>query len=181
MTDSLFFDSDCISAFLWVGNEALLTKLYPGRIVIPQPVYEELSYPGIAHIKARVDVLLAKDQARIGAISTDTDTYQLYYRLTMCPEPGHMVIGKGEAASIALAKTYDGIVASNNLRDICTYVEKYALKHVTTGDIMLEALNRKMITEEQGNQIWTSMIAKRRKLGAASFSEYKVKKRNNQS
>lgn len=176
LTDSLFFDSDCISAFLWVGNEALLTKLYPGKIVIPKPVYEELSYPGIAHLKARIDALLTTNQARIGAISTDTDTYELYYRLTMCPEKGYMVIGKGEAASIALAKTYNGIVASNNLRDICVYVEKYALRHITTGDIMLEALKKELITEAQGDQIWASMLAKRRRLGAASFSEYIEKK-----
>ena len=55
MIDSLFFDNDCISAFLWVRNESLLVKLYPGRIVIPKPVYDELSYPGIAHLKARVE------------------------------------------------------------------------------------------------------------------------------
>jgi len=55
LIDSLFFDNDCISAFLWVRNESLLVKLYPGRIVIPKPVYDELSYPGIAHLKASVD------------------------------------------------------------------------------------------------------------------------------
>ena len=63
-------------------------------------------------------------------------------------------------------------MANNNLRDICVYVEKYALKHITTGDIMLEALEKELITEAQGDQIWVSMLAKRHRLGAASFSEY---------
>ena len=61
MSDSkLFFDTDCISAFLWVGQEAILPKLYPGRIVIPEPVYDELSNPRIPHLKQRIDALKAK-------------------------------------------------------------------------------------------------------------------------
>lgn len=43
MTNQLFFDTDCLAAFLWTGNESLVAKLYPGRIVIPQMVYDELS------------------------------------------------------------------------------------------------------------------------------------------
>ena len=172
MIDPLFFDSDCISAFLWVKNENLLAKLYPGRIVIPKPVYDELSYPGIAHLKARVDVLLSAGQAKVEAIATDTETYALYYQLTSKPDAGHVIIGKGEAASIALAKSSNGIVASNNLRDISSYVEEFGLKHVTTGDILIEAMGKGYITEEQGNTIWACMLAKRRKLGAPSFSDY---------
>lgn len=172
MIDSLFFDSDCLCAFLWVGNENLLVKLYPGRIVIPKPVYDELSYPGIAHLKARVDALLSTRQAQVETISTDTETYALYYHLISSPEAGHAVIGKGEAASIALAKINNGIVASNNLRDVSLYVKELCLRHVTTGDILMEAMKKGYITEAQGNTLWASMLAKRRKLGALSFSEY---------
>lgn len=159
MTDSLFFDSDCISAFLWVGNENLLVKLYPGRIVIPKTVYDELSYPGIAHLKARVDALLSVGQAQVMSIDVATEAYDIYYQLTEKPKAGHMVIGKGEAASIALAKQYDGIVASNNLKDISLYIAQMDLKHLSTGDILLAALERGYITEAQGNTIWTKMLS----------------------
>ena len=177
MTDPLFFDNDCISAFLWVGNENLLTKLYPGKIFIPKPVYDELSYPGIAQLKARVDALLSAGQAQVEVISTNTETYALYYQLTVAPLDGHVIIGKGEAASIALAKSSDGIVASNNLKDISSYIDELGLKLVTTGDILLEALGKGYITEPQGNKIWTSMLAKRRKLGAPSFTDYMKSKK----
>lgn len=120
MTDSLFFDSDCISAFLWVGNENLLVKLYPGRIVIP----------GIAHLKARVHTFLSVGQAQVISIDVATEAYDIYYQLTEKPKAGHMVIGKGEAASIALANQYDGIVASNNLKDISLYIAQMDLKHL---------------------------------------------------
>jgi predicted nucleic acid-binding protein len=176
LTDSLFFDTDCLSAFLWVRNENLLVQLYPGRIAIPRPVYEDLSHPGIAHLKARVDTLLSNKQIAIEDIVTGTATYDLYYQLTETPADGHIIIGKGEAASIALAKANDGIVASNNLRDITSYVEQFSLHHVTTGEILIEAYEKGYITKEDGDSLWASMLAKRRKLGADSFSDYLMSK-----
>jgi len=173
LTNSLFFDSDCISAFLWVGNENLLTKLYPGKVVIPKPVYDELSCPRIAHLKTRIDSLLKNGKAQIETIRTDTKEYAFYYKLITSPDKGHAVIGKGEAASIVLARNHDGIVASNNLRDIQTYVKEYRLRHMTTGDILVEAFQMRILTETQGNAIWASMLARRRRLGASSFSEYR--------
>lgn len=175
MTDLLFIDTDCISAFLWVDNESILTKLFPGRIVIPKEVYDELSYPGlnmIKEFKKQVDLLVLNGHARIETIDTDTEIYKLYKKLTKNPDSGDKIIGKGEAAAISLAKYNNGILASNNLKDIDRYIKKYNLKHMTTGDIMKMALDDKYITEEQGNIIWANMLAKRRKLGYASFSQF---------
>ena len=177
MTESLFFDTDCLSAFLWVGNESLLPKLYPGKIVIPKPVYAELDRTSLSHLKARIDALTAANLVTIQDIPVDSDEYETYYQLTYYqltenPTPGHKIIGNGEAASIALALHYDGIVASNNLRDISTYISEYSLKHTTTADILVDAFNRGLITEAQGNTIWSKMLAKRRRIGAASFTAY---------
>ena len=102
--------------------------------------------------------------------------YQLYVQMTTDPENGYKIIDDGEAASIALAKEKDGILASNNLRDISFYIEKFGLKHITTGDILAEALEKGLITEDEGNAIWSSMMKKRRKLGADSFTEFLSKK-----
>jgi len=172
LTDSLFFDTDCISAFLWVRNESLLTQLYPGRIVIPRPVYDELSNPRISHLKVRLDALVSAGHAEIVEIIVGTEEYNMYYKLTVEPDKGQKLIGKGEAASIALAKENEGIIASNNLRDIGNYVEEFQLKHITTGEILVDAYNKGLITEVDGNIIWASMLARRRKLGAASFSDF---------
>lgn len=172
MTDSLFFDSDGISAFLWINEQNLLALLYPGRIVIPKPTYDELSYPGTPHLKQRIDTLIDSGQASLVPINVGSETYTLYQKLTTPSDDGHKVIGPGEAASIALAKTQNGIVASNNLKDIGSYISEFGVKHITTGDILIEALNKGLITEEEGNVIWKSMIAKRRKIGAPSFSEF---------
>ena len=95
-----------------------------------------------------------------------------YTEFTRKPKPGHVVIGRGEAASLALAKSEKGIVASNNLKDISQYITEYQLSHKTTGDILTEALDSGLITEQEGNTLWANMLKKRRKLGANSFTEY---------
>ena len=108
MTEPLFFDTDCISAFLWVKEQSILVKMFPGRIGIPRQTYEELSIPEIPHLKSRVDQLIEGGQAQIVDINFDTEAYELYYRLTEAPTNGHRIIGKGEAACLALAKTENG-------------------------------------------------------------------------
>ena len=58
LTKDIFIDTDCISAFLWVRNESLLSQLYPGRVVMPKPVYDEIDRPALAWMKARVDSMI---------------------------------------------------------------------------------------------------------------------------
>lgn len=178
-TNPIFFDTDCISAFLWVQNESILVKLYPSRIVIPKPVYDEISYPGVQHLKNRIDTLLSHKQAFIEVISVKSESFALYQQLTLSPKKNQKIIGKGEAAAIVLAKEVNGIVGSNNLSDISEYVERFNLKHVTTGDLLYEALQAGIITVDRGNAIWYSMLKKKRKLGWNSFSDFvKTKKRD---
>jgi len=170
LIEPLFFDTDCICAFLWVNKHTLLPALYPGRIVLPKPVYTEISK--VVHLKTVVDTMISMQQLILEEILIGSEKYSLYYSLAIKPEPGCKLIGKGEAASIALAKVRSGILASNNLKDVMTYVQEYGLNHVTTGKIMMEALTQGLITEEHGNTIWQAMINKRRKLGANTFSEF---------
>lgn len=175
LTEPLFFDNDCLSAFLWVDNESILAKLYPERIVIPRQVYNELSHPGLNHIKglkAQVDKLVMNGQATVESIIIDSAEYSLYYKLTQNPDLGHRIIGDGEAAAIAMTKERGGILASNNLKDISDYVREYGLIHVTTGAIMKEAKTAGLIDEAQGNAIWHNMLNRRRRLGYQSFSDY---------
>lgn len=170
MTDTYFFDTDCVSAFLWVRNESILASLYPGKIVLPAQVYDEIKkVPPLLH---RVDTMKSAGLITVQSIDYGTDEYKDYRELAVTPPPGESIIGKGEAAAIALTKNNNGVLASNNLRDIKKYVEKYNLKHITTGDILVEALSQGIITEAEGNTIWANMIAKQRMLPTATFTEF---------
>ena len=51
-------------------------------------------------------------------------------------------------------------------------VEKYKISHITTGKILIEAMDAGIITEAEGNTIWSDMIRKRRRLPTTTFSEY---------
>ncbi len=171
MTDELFFDTDCLSAFLWVNGTNILHELYGGKIVLPEPVYLELSNPSIPHIKQRVEIMITSKDVSVKTIETDTEEYKIYTELVRGVK-GRKSIGRGEAGGIALAKVYNGILASNNYKDIVPYIKEYNLKHIDTGQIMVEALKKDLITEEEGNRIWNKMLAKRRRLPCDTFSEY---------
>ena len=177
MTRDLFFDTDCLSAFLWINNTSILEILYPNRIILPGPVYTELSNPRIPQLKRRVDALIKTSMASVKEIMIDTEEYSLY-RILIEGSCGKQGIGRGEAASIALAKTYNGILASNNYSDIAIYIEEYNLQHIDTGKILLEALERSIITESEGNLIWQSMLNRKRRLPAADFTTYLNEYRN---
>lgn len=171
MTDELFFDTDCLSAFLWINNTNILHELYGGKMILPEPVYQELSNPCIPHIKQRTDILISNKDISVKSIETNTEEYKLYTSLIR-GEAGKKSIGRGEAGGIALAKVYQGVLASNNYADIAPYIEKYHLKHIDTGQILMQALEKGLITEDMGNHIWTQMLSKRRMLPANTFSEY---------
>lgn len=171
MIDDLFFDTDCLSAFLWINDTNILQTLYGGKIVLPEPVYQELSNPSIPHIKKRADSLINSNVASVQQINVGTEEYKIYNALIK-GEKGKKQIGKGEAAGIALARQYNGILASNNYKDITPYIKKYRLKHIDAGHILMDAMGQNMITESDGNVIWKKMLAKNRKLPEPTFSEY---------
>lgn len=177
MTKDMFFDTDCLSAFLWINDTNIIETLYGGSIVLPDQVYLELSNPHVPHLKTRADTLINKKSASVKSIDVGTDEYQLY-RSLIKGDKRNKAIGKGEAAGIALAATYKGVLASNNYRDIAPYIEKYQLRHVDTGMILSEALEKKLITEAEGNSIWQKMLNRNRKLPANSFSDYLKSKEN---
>ena len=170
LTEKYFFDTDCLSAFLWVRGESILAKLYTGRIILPAQVYNELKK--VPHLLAIVDTLKNNGDLSVESMEVGSEEYEDYLQMTTAPEPGMRIIGNGEAAGIAMVKQRGGTLASNNMCDILPYVKKYSIDHVTTGDILMEALDAGFITEAEGNTIWAGMIRKRRMLPTASFSNY---------
>lgn len=96
MTKDIFIDTDCISAFLWVGNESLLTQLYSGRVVMPKPVYDEIDRPTLAWMKTRVDSMISAGKLTVVELVSGTDEFDLYYKMTENPDKGHKIIGDGE-------------------------------------------------------------------------------------
>lgn len=171
MTDDIYFDTDCISAFLWTKSECIVENMYKGKIAFPEPVYNELCNPVVPHLKQGADSLITSGTAYIKQIELGTEEYDLY-ELLISEENVVKGIGRGEAAGIALAKVYNGVLASNNHKDIDFYINKYNIKHTDTGRILEEAMNKNIINENEGNIIWKKMLNKNRILPATSFTDY---------
>lgn len=170
MTDGYFFDTDCLSAFLWVRGESILSRLYAGRIILPAQVYDELKK--VPHLLARADAMKNNGDLVVESMEVDSAEYHDYLQMTTTPEAGMRIIGRGEAAGIAMVKERGGILASNNLRDISPYITKYGLEHITTGDILIEAMKSGLISETDGNNLWSNMLRKRRMLPTSTFTDY---------
>ena len=86
MTNNYFFDTDCISAFLWIRNESILTKLYQGRIILPRQVYDEISK--VPPLFRRVEHMKNAGELAVRSIQVDTDEYKDYYQLAVTPPIG---------------------------------------------------------------------------------------------
>lgn len=168
--NGFFFDTDCLSAFLWVRGESILSQLYSGRIILPAQVYDELKR--VPHLLERADSMKNNGDLTVQSMEVDSAEYYDYIQMTTALDSGMRIIGKGEAAGIAMVKERGGTLASNNLKDISFYVAKYGLEHITTGDILIEAMNSGIISETDGNNIWAEMLRKKRRLPTATFTDY---------
>lgn len=170
LTDVTFFDTDCLSSFLLVGRESIILQIFEGKIKIPQVVIDELKDAEVLYNK--LDIYIKRGKVEIVDIDFGGEAFELYEEFTSDPKDGYKIIGKGEAAVLALAKVYNGVVASNNLKDVVHYIKKYRLKYITAGEILREALARTLIDEKTGNKIWNDMKKKGRILPNKTFSEY---------
>ena len=167
----VFFDTDCLSSFFWAYQECLLNKMFSKRMVIPEEVYVELLNPCVSFLNKKTMQCVEKMEIEVMEMVYGTEEFDLYNSL-IHPPGKKKRIGKGEAAAISLAKVYGGVLASNNIKDITKYIEEFGLEHLTTADILYQALELSYISEGEGNQIWSKMLSKRRRLPCRSFSEY---------
>lgn len=171
MTKVIFFDTDCISSFLWTRTEWLLIHCFGNDMIIPRQVYNEIST--VAHLQQKIDVMVSNGNLTIEDLLVGSEENNLYLDLTDYTRSITLpLIGKGEAAAIVLSKKNNGILASNNFRDVKYYVELYGLNHISTSDIMYKAYNDGLISVSEADSIWTQMVAKRRKLPFSTFTDY---------
>jgi predicted nucleic acid-binding protein len=162
----IIFDTDCISSFLWVKRLEIPENLFPKQVKIPHQVVVELdnlkrsSYiwvPILLEEKIRDGTFEILSIPALGLIANDF--VALSTRM-----------GSGEAATLSLVKGQGGVVASNNLRDVNDFCEKNKLELIHTDDILCMAVIKGIITETEGQVIWTDMKNTKRKLPSYDFS-----------
>ena len=73
---------------------------------------------------------------------------------------------------MALAHLNNGIVASNNLKDVEEYIESLDIELITSSMILSKAVEKSIISEDTANGLWKGMIKEGIELPKNSFKEY---------
>lgn len=159
-----------------IDRTDILQELYED-ITIPEYVYEEFQ-KAPQYIIEPIEYLIELNFLKIKDIETDEEyeVFLKFKRNIYTKKP----VGNGEASAMALAKVHDGIIASNNSKDVILTVEVEGIPWIKTGDILEEAIDSKIITMNEGNKLWIEMLSKGRYLGKfktlTDYLEYKYNK-----
>lgn len=73
---------------------------------------------------------------------------------------------------MAYLKHNKGTMGSNNLSDVRMFCLTNNKRLLTTADVLYVAYEARLVGLEEADSIWIKMISKKRKLPAASFSDY---------
>jgi predicted nucleic acid-binding protein len=168
---AVYFDTDCMSSFLWTNETNLLVQLFSGRMYLPKEVEKELSYPRLPpYFSSSIARLIkSRDLFVVLAFDVNSDEYGFYLQLT---QNGAKSIGPGEAAALVLARYNNGVIASNNFKDVSSYVREFNLEHLTTGRILKDAHTKGLKSMSDCEMIWKTLIKRKRKLPTKTFVEF---------
>ncbi|ANU15696.1 hypothetical protein BBI11_00690 [Planococcus maritimus] len=165
---SIIWDTDALSAFLWINKlEILVNKYSAFENIVLEAVLDELKNPKVPHLYKR---FLVYEENFILTDLDITNLEQITYFENLSE-----VMGSGEAACIAYAKFYSGqYIGSNNLSDISKVCEKENIIIKTTGIILCELVEDSELSLADAEQIWANMKLKGRKLPDCSFNDYYI-------
>ena len=159
----IVWDSDALSAFLWINKINLLFDYYnDSEHIILEAVEEE-----IKKVKHLHDRLIAFEEVYnledLNVFNIEEMTYfnDLLERM-----------GMGEAACIAYAKFHNcNYVGSNNLSDIKKECKKQSIEIKTTTIILCELVDSSNLTLDEAEELWTRMKSKRMILPLTTFKD----------
>jgi len=160
----LVLDADLLSHFSCIDRLDILEKLYAKKMVILDEVMEEINRR--EELGNRVQSCIDNSSmTRISMVATSSEAVELA-RLR-----GEGRLGKGEAACMAYLKYNLGSLGSNNLSDIKKMTVEKNITLITTEDVLYQALQKKIITIEEAENVWAAIITKGRELPTKTFSE----------
>jgi len=166
----LVFDNDCLASFIWIKKIDILTKLYSGRMFVPQVVVDEFSFlKRYSKYKWVYEDLLEAINKNIFKIIEINSRSKAFYEYT---ELRNMGKGKGESAAIAIAKTMDNYTACNNLKDIRPLIDNNEINNLLTFDILFEYHHKTGKPIKRIETIITKMRNKKWKLPNIKFEKY---------
>lgn len=161
----ILLDTDFVSSFAWVDRLDIIEGLYSKRMVVLEEVMEELDR--VRHLADRVCFSVMKGHMRRVDMLSDSPEAGDYVRLH---DSGRF--GSGEAACMAYLLHHDGVLASNNLRDVKAFCAGHGFPLFTTADVLVRACRDGCLGVEDAEVVWQKMLTRRCRLPKATFCEY---------
>ena len=162
----ILIDADVIIHFVDGDKLNAIPAIFPNRIVFVDKVLEELySFP---QYKVQVFNFISANKFETIELDSNIEYVLEYAKLLKFAD-------KGESACMAIAKIDKKYIASSNLKDIKEYCDKNGIKIITTMDFLWEAMNCKVLTEEECDKFILDVKKEGNKLPVDSIAEY-VKK-----
>lgn len=140
----VLLDSDVVRHFIKGERIQLLYDVFGPRLIFLDVVRDELFRS--SHIVKRVENFISFNSIRV--IPLPTDDMRVMKEFTQLTRR----FGYGESACMAYARFNDNIIASSNLKDIVDYCERNAIVYVTTMDILIQCLERRLLAEEEADE-----------------------------
>ncbi|AEA44772.1 hypothetical protein [Fluviicola taffensis] len=163
----LVFDADVLIHFIQGESFSDLRNIFPSnRKIVLDRVYMEVEKYKLS--KTMLDSAIHQLKfIEIVQFPVNADMMKEYAHLTSAV----MDMGAGESACMSFCKFTKDIVVSSNLRDVGEYCKRHTLDLLTTFDLIKEAYNSKLWTEEQYDAFISNVRAKGGRLPFKNLKE----------
>ncbi len=163
----ILIDADVISHFIYAGEIKSLPSIFKNKIYILDKVYAELQrFP---RRKAQINDILNSNLLEIMPFPEENPEIRKEYAHLKSV----MFKGPGESACLAVARFFDQIVASSNLKDISEYCKMHHIDYLTTMDFLSEALKQNIFSIERCNDFITKVLSYGNRLPVVRIQDYK--------
>lgn len=164
----ILLDCDVVIHFIKAGKQLLLPKIYPNQMVILDKVKSELDKRKKNLVS--INNFIAYAKIEVIKMPSNLEVIKEYSLLKKSK-------GEGESACMAVARFSKDYIASSNLSDIASYCTVHDIKYLTTMDILLEANNLGLMSEQECDDFILEVKLKGSKLidGIDTIKQYKEK------
>ncbi len=169
----IFYDADFLSSFLLINEVSFLKNLF-SEIIVPDVVLEELCEHKSPNL-IKKGILELKESGILKVKSIEILSPEYYTYRSIKDGNWHTNLkpsGKGESAALAFAINNDGVLASNNLKDVKFYVDKFELPWLTSSYLIALCVDKNIISKDRAISMWNKMVEEGRDVPTNTFLEY---------
>lgn len=143
----LILDTDLLSCFCDANRMDILEKLYSSNMVILSQVIYEISV--VRKFRPIFEPSIKQKHINMVDLNPLGEDGQEFVKLRHIGK-----LGMGEASCMAFARYNGGTVGSNNMGDVEKYCKKHNLGLMTVRPIMVEAVQKGIISLGDAENIW---------------------------